>query len=64
MPVPKQLRLTVDLELDRDPIRGSVKVEDGAAAPFTGWIQLLSTLDTARLGSQTAPWSSERPPSQ
>jgi hypothetical protein len=42
-----RVRLTLDLELDREPIAGTLRRAGKADVPFSGWIQLVSLLQTA-----------------
>jgi hypothetical protein len=41
-----QLRLSI--EIDSDPIRGSVAVGSGAPQGFSGWIELVAAIESAR----------------
>lgn len=41
-----QLELTIDI--DSDPITGSVAVGAGAAQGFSGWMELVATIESAR----------------
>ena len=47
MPRPKTSRLTVDLELGADPIRGSIAHSDGQVHQFWGWLELIEALERA-----------------
>jgi hypothetical protein len=40
-------QLTIDIELDSEPIAGSLGRADGSSTPFTGWIALVSLLQDA-----------------
>jgi hypothetical protein len=42
-----RVRLSLDLELDREPIAGTLRRAGKADVPFSGWIQLVSLLQTA-----------------
>jgi hypothetical protein len=41
-----QLQLTIDI--DSDPITGSVAVGEGAAHQFRGWMELVAAIESAR----------------
>ena len=40
--------LTVELECDSDPVRGTIVAPDGTRRVFTGWIELAAALEAAR----------------
>jgi hypothetical protein len=40
-------QLTLDVELDSEPITGTLAYAAGGTKPFTGWIQLVSLLQAA-----------------
>jgi hypothetical protein len=40
--------LTVVLECDSDPVRGTIVALDGATVAFIGWIELAAALEAAR----------------
>ena len=42
------LRLVLDLELGRDPVRGWLRAPDGTRERFEGLLGLLAVLDAAR----------------
>lgn len=44
MPKPEVARITLELEADADPIRGSVEHPDGDRKAFWGWLELMETL--------------------
>jgi hypothetical protein len=44
-----RLELQIDVEDDDEHVFGIVRTEDGADAPFVGWIGLLSLLQQAVL---------------
>jgi hypothetical protein len=46
MPAPR--RLTIDLELDGDSLRGTVSGGHQAAARFQNWLELLSAVEERR----------------
>ena len=46
MPAPR--RLTIDLELDGDSLRGTVSGGGEAAARFQNWLELLSAIEGRR----------------
>ena len=41
-------QMQLSIEVDSDPIAGSVSVEEGAPQPFSGWIELVATIESAR----------------
>jgi hypothetical protein len=43
---PAQLQLSI--EVDSDPIAGSLSVGPGVPQPFTGWIELVELIEEAR----------------
>jgi hypothetical protein len=44
---PARAQVTVDFELDSEPIAGSLQGVDGRTTVFNGWIQLVSLLQDA-----------------
>jgi hypothetical protein len=58
-PTPGRRPIRVDLELvpDAEPIRGQVRDADGAAQPFSGWLELIQLLELVRISD--APGASE-----
>jgi hypothetical protein len=40
-------QVTIDFELDSEPIAGSLQAVDGTSTAFNGWIQLVSLLQDA-----------------
>jgi hypothetical protein len=40
--------LTVELECDSDPVRGTIVAADGSTVAFIGWIELAAALEAAR----------------
>jgi hypothetical protein len=44
---PARAQVTLDIELDSEPIHGSLSDRDGASQAFSGWIQLVSLLQGA-----------------
>jgi glutathione S-transferase len=44
----RTLRLGVALQLDADPIRGTVSDATGSAREFAGWLELMAAFDAAR----------------
>jgi hypothetical protein len=46
--------LQLAIELDSDPITGSVSDGGQSAQPFTGWIELVAAIETARAASDGA----------
>jgi hypothetical protein len=55
MPAPEYARLTIDFDLQAEPIAGVVQGDDGHGQPFAGWMALTRaielTLDAARRAS-------------
>jgi hypothetical protein len=45
------LALTIDVE--SDPITGSVSTTGGEAKPFSGWMELVAAIESARREDQT-----------
>jgi hypothetical protein len=41
-------QMQLSIEIDSDPIAGSVAVEEGAPQRFSGWIELVATIESAR----------------
>ena len=39
------LRVQLDVRLDRQPITGALRTEDGAEEGFVGWIEFVGVLD-------------------
>jgi hypothetical protein len=52
---PARAQVTLDFELDSEPIAGCLRHPDGRATTFNGWIQLVSLLQDAATtaGDQT-----------
>ena len=48
--MPGTTHLQLSIEVDSDPIAGSVSDGDAYAKPFTGWIDLVAVIETARAG--------------
>jgi hypothetical protein len=44
---PTRAHLTLEVELDSEPISGSMQRADGPETPFFGWIELVSLLQAA-----------------
>lgn len=44
---PARAKVTLDIELDSEPIEGSMSDHGGASHPFYGWIQLVSLIQAA-----------------
>jgi hypothetical protein len=57
------IRLTIELENERDPIEGWLRVEHGEAVPFTGWLELMAAVEQVRTRAsfESAPGTAERP---
>lgn len=45
MPSPEYARLTIDFDLQADPIAGVVHHGDGHSQPFAGWMALTRTIE-------------------
>ena len=64
---PAQAQVTLEIELDSEPIQGSLSDRDGASQGFSGWIQLVSLLQGAattrasQAGQRTALAVAPRP---
>lgn len=62
-------RITVEIEMGVDPIRGSIERSDGHSRPFWGWLELIETLARAAANepevgpgpSLTEPWPPAKP---
>jgi hypothetical protein len=52
---PAQAKVTLDIELDSEPIQGSLSDRDGARQSFSGWIQLVSLLQDAATTRASQP---------
>jgi hypothetical protein len=39
------LRLQLDVRLDRDPISGALRTQEGAEERFVGWLEFVGALD-------------------
>jgi hypothetical protein len=44
---PAYSQVTIDFELDSEPIAGSLRHADGRTAAFNGWISLVALLQAA-----------------
>jgi hypothetical protein len=44
---PAQAQVTLEIEINSEPISGSLSDRDGASRAFSGWIQLVSLLQDA-----------------
>lgn len=59
MPAPENTRLTIEFDLQADPIVGVVHADGGRGEPFAGWMALTRvierTLDAARGARQDIP---------
>jgi hypothetical protein len=51
----KRKRLTVELESDTEPIAGEIAEPGGKAHAFTGYMDLISTLEQLRLTPPAPP---------
>jgi hypothetical protein len=47
MPTANSARITLELELGADPIRGLIEHPDGSRQPFWGWLELMDELRRA-----------------
>lgn len=45
---PREIRLILVIDLDADPINGSLETLDGTARGFLGWIGLAAALNAIR----------------
>jgi hypothetical protein len=52
---PTRTRLTLDIELDSDPIQGSLSARERASQAFSGWIELVSLLQDAATTQASQP---------
>jgi hypothetical protein len=52
---PAQAQVTLDIELDSEPIQGSMSDRNGASKTFSGWIQLVSLLQGAATTRASQP---------
>jgi hypothetical protein len=57
--VPARAQVTLDFELDSEPIAGSLRGANGRTTAFNGWIQLVSLLQDA--ATTRAPQAGQRP---
>jgi hypothetical protein len=46
-----EIRLILLVDLDADPITGSITCADGVCRPFSGWISLAAALTAIRHGA-------------
>lgn len=55
-------RLELSIEVDSDPISGSVSNESRQSQPFIGWIELVAAIEAARSSATavTGPDNAER----
>ncbi|MCR3754303.1 hypothetical protein [Lentzea californiensis] len=44
------VRVELDLVADSDPIQGRARGADGVTRMFSGWLELVEVLDSARIG--------------
>ncbi len=52
---PGQAQVTLEIELDSEPIQGSLSDRDGASQVFSGWIELVSLLQDASTTRASQP---------
>jgi hypothetical protein len=60
MPTEPNPRLTIELELGAEPIRGSIDQANGQQQRFWGWLELIEAL--RRLATDASPASGEPGP--
>jgi hypothetical protein len=60
--LPVHAQVTIDLEVDSEPITGSFQRAEGGSTMFSGWIQLVSLLQSAAT-SPAPPAPATDPPS-
>jgi hypothetical protein len=53
--LPANAQVTIELELDSEPITGSFHGAEGGSITFSGWIQLVSLLQDAATSPPPAP---------
>lgn len=64
---PARAQVTLGIDLDSEPIAGSLRHADGHSTTFSGWIELVSLLQTAattqtpRADPRAAPAAEARP---
>ena len=51
---PARTQVMLDIELDSEPIQGSLSDRDGVSRAFSGWIELVSLLQGAAT-TRTSP---------
>ncbi len=56
----RRLRMTVELDPDSEPIRGTV-CDENAARSFTGWMQLVTALQAAIHGTHPDRTETQKP---
>jgi hypothetical protein len=54
------MRITVEVEVASEPIRGSLDDGTGSVIEFAGWLELMSAFETAS-GTASAPIDLDRP---
>jgi hypothetical protein len=59
MTEPSSVRVALELELDGEPIRGSIEHADGHRVSFWSWLELMQTLQA--ITRDAAPTSRARP---
>jgi hypothetical protein len=52
---PSEIRLILLIDLDADPITGSLETADGQLHGFSGWIGLTATLSAIRYAERVSP---------
>jgi hypothetical protein len=59
---PARAQVTLEIELDSEPIQGSLSDRHAAGQPFSGWIELVSLLQTAATTAAAQAHHSRPPP--
>jgi hypothetical protein len=61
MPAPEYARLTIDFDLQADPIAGVVHDDGGHGQPFAGWMALTRTIELTLDAARRAITGDEPP---
>jgi hypothetical protein len=56
------LRLHLELNLDREPISGRLRTQQGAEEPFVGWLGFVDALRRLQQGDEGAANPTREPP--
>jgi len=51
----QRLRFQLEVERDRHPIEGALTDEHGRAVAFTGWLELITVIETRLSGTVPSP---------